>query len=60
MTDRGLGRVVFEDGLTKIYKRSTRSSTAAMKIRLVVLFLAFAEWPLERKLSGARPSSDEI
>ncbi len=25
-----------------------------------VLFLAFAEWPLERKLSGSRPSSDEI
>ncbi len=27
---------------------------------LLVLFLAFAEWPLERKLSGSRPSSDEI
>ncbi len=25
---------------------------------LLVLFLAFAEWPLERKLSGSRPSSD--
>jgi hypothetical protein len=38
--------VVFEDGLTKIYKRSTRSM-AATKIRLLVLFLAFAECPLE-------------
>ncbi len=27
---------------------------------LFVLFLAFAEWPLERKLSGSRPSSDEV
>ena len=27
---------------------------------LLVLFLAFAEWPLERKLPGARPSSDEV
>ncbi len=27
---------------------------------LLVLFLAFAEWPLERKLSGSRPSSDEV
>ncbi len=27
---------------------------------LLVLFLAFAEWPLGRKLSGLRPSSDEI
>lgn len=27
---------------------------------LLVLFLAFAEWPLERKLSGSRPASDEI
>ena len=27
---------------------------------LLVLFLAFAEWPLERKLSGLRPSSDEV
>ncbi len=60
MRDRGLGRVVFEDGLTKIYKRATRGSTAAMKIRLVVLFLAFAEWPLERKLSGSQPSCDEV
>ncbi len=27
---------------------------------LFVLFLAFAEWPLERKLSGSRPSSGEV
>ena len=27
---------------------------------VLVLFLAFAEWPLERKLSGSRPSSDEV
>ncbi len=27
---------------------------------LLVLFLAFAEWPLERKLSGSRPSSGEV
>ncbi len=27
---------------------------------LFVLFLAFAEWPLERELSGSRPSSDEV
>ena len=27
---------------------------------LLVLFLAFAEWPLERNLSGSRPSSDEL
>ncbi len=27
---------------------------------LLVFFLAFAKWPLERKLSGLRPSSDEI
>ncbi len=27
---------------------------------LLVVFLAFAEWPLERKLSGSRPSSDEV
>lgn len=27
---------------------------------LLVLFLAFAEWPLEQKLSGSRPSSDEV
>ncbi len=27
---------------------------------LLVLFLAFAEWPLGRKLSGSRPSSNEI
>ncbi len=27
---------------------------------LLLLFLAFAEWPLERKLSGSRPSSDGI
>ncbi len=27
---------------------------------LLVLFLAFAEWPLGRRLSGSRPSSDEI
>ncbi len=27
---------------------------------LLVLFLALAEWPLERKLSGSRPSSDEV
>ena len=27
---------------------------------LLALFLAFAEWPLERKLSGSRVSSDEI
>ena len=27
---------------------------------LFVLFLAFAEWPLERKLSGSRTSSDEV
>ena len=27
---------------------------------LFVLFLAFAEWPLERKLSESRTSSDEV
>ncbi len=27
---------------------------------LLVLFLAFAEWPLERRMSGSRPSSDEV
>ena len=27
---------------------------------LLVLFLAFAEWLLERELSGSRPSSDEV
>ncbi len=27
---------------------------------LLVLYLAFAEWPLERKLSGSHPSSDEV
>ncbi len=27
---------------------------------LLVLYLAFAEWPLERKLSGSQPSSDEV
>ncbi len=27
---------------------------------LLVLYLAFAEWPLDRKLSGPRPSSDEL
>jgi hypothetical protein len=27
---------------------------------LLVLFLAFAEWPLERKLSGSRPSAGEV
>ncbi len=27
---------------------------------LLVLFLAFAEWPLEREFSGSRPFSDEI
>ncbi len=57
MRDPGLRREVFEDRHTKIYK--TRSK-AATQIRLFVLFLAFAEWPLERKLSGSRPSSDEL
>ncbi len=27
---------------------------------LLVPFLAFAEWPLERELSGSQPSSDEV
>ncbi len=27
---------------------------------LLVLFLAFAEWPLERKLTGSRPSSGRV
>ncbi len=27
---------------------------------VLVLFLGFAEWPLERMSSGSRPSSDEV
>jgi uncharacterized protein (DUF58 family) len=27
---------------------------------LLVLFLAFTEWPLERELAGSRPSAEEI